>query len=200
MTPPRIFVLTVDRPIARFDATAEHLNALGIKWEKFLGFDNQICRLNPVDTFDFDRAGERISPKHIAATLSHMAIWYVMLYQSDDYFWVLEYDARLTPDWEAKYEEAMSVLPKDWDVLFLGSCCCTGRPTTHIGKNVYEVKYPLCGHALMYRKKALWTLIKEQQKICMPLDIALYHQAFPKLRVYTILPPVVVQEGTPLPP
>lgn len=197
---PRTFVLTVNRPIQRFDDTMKHLNSLKIQWERFNGMDNQLCRLSPVDTFDIDRVGEKIGSKHIAATLSHYMIWKVMMYQPEDSFWVLEYDVRMTIEWKAEYKEALAVLPEDWDMVFLGSCCCNGRETKFIGNNLYEVKYPLCGHAIMYRKKALPVLLQEHQKICMPLDVALYYQSLPKLRVYTILPPIVVQAGTPLPP
>lgn len=197
---PRTWVLTVDRPIQRFDVTAKHLTKQGIEWERFLGFDNERTQLSPIQTFDLDRVGERIGKKHIAATLSHMAIWYVMLYQPDDLFWVLEYDVEMIPGWREQYEKAMSTMPEDWDVVMLGSGCRAGRETKHIAENVYEIKYPLAGHALMYRKKALWTLIKEHQHIYQPLDIAMYFQSFPKLRVYTIVEPIVNQRGTPLPP
>jgi GR25 family glycosyltransferase involved in LPS biosynthesis len=197
---PRTFILTVNRSIPCFDNTAAHLDSLGLKWERFNGMDNQLCRLNPVDTFDFDRVGERIGPKHIAATLSHYMMWKVMSYAPEDVFWCLEYDVEFMPDWENQYREAMSVLPDDWDVLFLGSCCCTGRETRHIAKNLYEVKYPLCGHAIMYHKKAFPVLLQEHQKICAPLDIALMHQSFPKLKVFTILPSIIGQHSTPLPP
>lgn len=197
---PRTFVLTVNRPIQRFTDTAAHLDSIGLKWERFNGFDNQICKLIPVETFDIDRVGEKIGSKHIAATLSHYLIWSLMSYSGDDSFWVLEYDVRLVDYWQERYAEAMAVLPDDWDMVFLGSCCCNGRETKLIGNNLYEVKYPLCGHAIMYRKKALPILLQEHQKICMPLDVALYYQSLPKLKVFTILPPIVVQAGTPLPP
>lgn len=195
-TLPRTFVLTVDREIKRFNETAEHLNELGIPWERFDGIDNQLCRLNPVDTFDFDRTGDRIAPKHVAACLSHWTLWKVMSYLPENEFLVLEYDVRLADDWQEQYSRAMSVIPDDWDVLFLGSCCTAGRETTHIAENVYEVKYPLCGHAIAYRKPALSVLLREHQRIYAPLDIALYHGAFPKLRVYTVLPAIVHQHGT----
>lgn len=196
---PRTFVLTVDRQIQRFDVTAAHLDSLGVKWERFNGVDNTVCKLLPVDTFDLDRAGEKIGPKHIAATLSHYMIWKVMSYQPDDSFIVYEYDVGLVPDWQQQYDRAMSVMPDDWDVIFLGSGCRAGRETKHIAENVYEIKYPLAGHALMYRKKALPTLLREHQKISMPLDIAMFFQSFPKLRVYTIVNPIALQRGTPLP-
>lgn len=197
---PKTWVLTIERQIARFDITAKHLDEMGVRWERFNGYDNLRTRLSPLQTFDLDRVGERIGPKHIAATLSHMAIWYVQLYQPDDSFIVYEYDVELVPDWREQFERAMSVMPDDWDVAFLGSGCRTGRETKHIAENVYEIRYPLAGHALMYRKKALPTLIREHQRISMPLDIAMYHQSFPMLRVYTVVEPIALQRGTPLPP
>lgn len=197
---PRIFVLTVDRPIQRFTDTAAHLDSLGIKWERFDGMDNQITKLLPVDTFDLDRVGERIGPKHIAATLSHYLVWKVMSYQPDDYFIVFEYDVRVGQTFDIDFRLACDSLPNDWDVCFLGSCCCEGRTTNRVDGPIYEVHYPLCGHAIMYRKKALPILLREHQRISMPLDIAMFYQSLPKLRVYTVLPPLVTQHGTPLPP
>ena len=197
---PRTFVLTVNRPIKRFDETTKHLDEIGIKWEPFIGMDNQICRLNSKDTFDFDRAGERLEAKHVAATLTHYLLWKVMQYQSDDSFVALEFDVRFSLSWEGQFNNAMKVLPDDWDIVYLGSCCCKGRDSNPVGPNLYEVKYPLCGHAIMYRKKCLETLLDVHQKINMPLDIAMYHMSLPKLKVYTILPRIVDQHATFLPP
>lgn len=197
---PRIFVLTVDRPITRFDETAIHLDSRDIKWERFNGFDNQKCRLSPIDTFDLDRVGERIGPKHVAACLSHYLVWKVMEYQPDDSWITLEYDARLPENYSERFEQIMKDLPDDWQICFLGSCCCAGRPTTHIKGEVYEVLYPLCGHGQLVRRSALPVLLKESQRVYAPLDIALYENALPKLRTYTVIPPLVTQAGTPLPP
>lgn len=199
MNVPRTFVLTVNRNIPQFEETAAHLNAIGIKWEPFYCLDNQICRLQALDTFDVNRVGERLGPKQVVASLSHYMLWKTMSYLPEDSFLALEYDCQFVDDWQSKYDEAMSVLPDDWDVLFVGNCCCKGRPTKHIGKNLYEVLHPLCGHAMAYRKKALPVLLEEQQKIHAPLDISLMMRALPKLRVYTILPRVITQRHTPLP-
>jgi len=202
---PRTFVLTVNRPIRRFDETTKHLDEIGIKWEPFIGMDNQVCRLNSKDTFDFDRAGERLETKHVAATLTHYLLWKTMSYQPDDSFVALEFDVRFVNGWKDQFDMAMKVLPDDWDLVYLGSCCCKGRetfPVPHVFPtvNLYEVKYPLCGHAIMYRKKSLETLLDVHQKINMPLDIAMYHMSLPKLKVYTILPRIVDQHATFLPP
>lgn len=197
---PRIWVLSVERHIQRYDDTSIHLDRLGIPFEKFNGFDNTKTRLLPMDSFDFDRVGEHIGPKHIAATLSHMAIWFVMSYQPDDHFIVFEYDVRIATNFAEQYAEVMENLPDDWQVCFLGSCCCAGRKQTQIKGNVYEVEMPLCGHALMYRKSALPILIREHQKIHQPLDIAMVTQSLPLLKTYVVLPRIVEQHGTPLPP
>lgn len=206
MNLPRTFVLTVRRPIKRFDDTTKHLDELGIKWERFDGMDNQICKLSPVETFDLDRAGERIGAKHVAATLTHYMLWNMMLYDTNDYGWsedyflALEFDVRFVDGWKPMFEVAMAAMPKDWDMIFLGSCCCKGREQIQISSNVVEVRYPLCGHAIMYRKKCLETLLTIHQKINMPLDIAMLMLSLPKLRVYTILPRIVEQHATFLPP
>lgn len=200
MNLPRTFVLTVGRPIKRFDDTAAHLDSLGIKWERFNGFDNQKCQLLPVRTFDLDRVGERIGPKHIAATLSHMAIWFVMSYQPADHFIVFEYDVRVQPNFAEQYAEVMANLPDDWQVVNLGACCCAGRTQEHVNGNIYRVAEPLCGHAMLYRKTALPILIREHQKIHQPLDIAIITQSWPLLRSFVVLPRIVEQHGTPLPP
>jgi hypothetical protein len=52
----------------------------------------------------------------------------------------------------------------------------------------------------MYRKKALPVLLDVHQKIWASLDIAMEYESLPKLRVYTILPRMVNQRATPLPP
>lgn len=197
---PRTFVLTVNRPIKRYDDTVRHLDEQGIKWERFDGLDNQKCRLNSKDSFDLDRAGERLETKHVAATLTHYLCWKVLSYLPDDSFWILEFDVRMVEGWREQYEKAMSVMPDDWQIIFLGSCCCKGRKTKHVAENVYEVHWPLCGHAIQVRQSALPTLLDVHQKINMPLDIALFYNSLPKLRVYTILPSIIGQHNTFLPP
>ncbi len=208
MTFPRTFVLTVRRDIQRFNDTVAHLDEQGIKWERFDGMDNTITRLQAKDTFDFDRAGDRLDAKHIAATLTHYLLWNMMSYQPDESFVALEFDVRFVDGWQQQFDDAMSVLPEDWDLVYLGSCCCKDRETYRVlpkdnpyeKTNLFDVRYPLCGHAIMYRKKCLETLLTVHQKINMPLDIAMYQMSLPKLRCYTILPRIVEQHNTFLPP
>ena len=52
----------------------------------------------------------------------------------------------------------------------------------------------------MYRKKSLPVLLDVHQKFWAPLDIAMLYDSLPKLRVYTILPRLVSQRNTVIPP
>ena len=185
---------------ATYEKESAHLTSLGIVHEPFIGLDNSLFRLNPEDTFDVDRKGDKIGHKQVCACMSHYLMWKAALYCQGDAFWFLEYDAEFVPDWRPRYEQAMSVLPNDWDVLFLGSCCCQGLPTRHLGKNLYQVLYPLCGHALMIRKKALPVLLHHHQKVWGPLDIAMKMTSLPNLNSFVILPRIANQRATPLAP
>lgn len=195
---PRTFVLTVKKTWQRWEATRDHLKERGIDAEPFIGIDREVCKLDPVLTFDVNKPGEKLGRGPLVTYLSHYMLWCVLQWIPGDSFWVLEDDAEFIDDWRNQYSEAMSVLPDDWDVVFLGSCCAARMHKRHVGKNLYECR-PMCGHAMMYRKKALPTLLRVHQKIWGPLDIAMMHESLPQLRVYSILPRIVNQRWSFIP-
>lgn len=200
MEPAKTFVLTVARKKDKLERELQHLAERGIRAEPFYGLDHLVFKLNTVDTFDIDRKGDHIGITHVCAHMTHYLCWKVLSYLPGDAFWVLEYDAAFTTDWRLRFNQAMSHAPDDWDIVFLGSCCTEGRPARHFGGGLWEVKWPLCGHAMMIRKKALPVLLEAHQKVWAPLDIALYHDSLPKLKVFTILPRLADQFDTLIPP
>lgn len=197
---PRAFVLTVKPSWNRWIDTELHLKSIGISADPFIGLDQKLFQVVPVMTFDVNVKGEKAGIKHVCSQMTHYLMWKVLSYLDGDSFLVLEDDAIFVEDWKQKYLDAISVLPEDWDVLFIGSCCTIGRDTKHIGKNLFEVKYPMCAHAIMYRKKALPILLECHQKVWAPLDIAMFFESLPRLKVYTILPRIVTQRDTVIPP
>lgn len=196
---PRTFVLTVKPTWHKWEMTRDHLKQHGIESEPFLGLDNKQCRLRPEYTFDVNVPGERIGAEQTCACLSHYLVWKVLSYLPEDVFWVLEDDAQLTDNWRQDYTQAMAVLPDDWDIVFIGSCCTNNLTKYYIGNNLFNVQWPMCGHALQIRKKALPVLLERNQKVWAPLDIALKLDCLPYLNVYTILPAIVLQRGQTLP-
>lgn len=185
-------------------ALSEHLAIHDIEWIPFRGINAAkwgLTTLNP-----YDESGKIVEQKHVGLHLSHYILWQ-MFHKSEEHYqhgdnceWtVIEDDCRFTDDWAENYDLARNHLPEDWDMLMLGSCCTEGRPTVHIGGNVYEVKYPLCTHAYVVRGKALSTLITTQEKAWTNIDISLFTLTYPELNVYTILPRIAYQDGMELP-
>jgi len=196
---PRVFVLTVKKTWHKWEATKDNLRQHGIESEPFLAIDRSVCRLAPILTFDVNKPGEKLGEGPLVACLSHYMCWKVLEYIEGDYWWVLEDDATLDAEWRGRWESSMEHLPDDWDIVFLGSCCAAGRGHRHVGGNLFDVRYPMCGHALMIRRKALPTLLEIHQKIWAPLDIAMKYDSLPRLRVYTILPRIFYQRDSFIP-
>jgi hypothetical protein len=212
MTHPRAFILTVRKTLPKCEATLKRLQSVGVSAEIFFGLDAAAMNLSPNNYYERNGvslgidlktggplAGEKIGHRPVAACLSHLMMWKVLSYMPEDSFWCLEDDVEFSVNWKEAYALAMAHLPADWDIVFIGSCCAHGRPTTDLGGGLYEVKYPLCGHALQIRKKALPILIEAHQRIWAPLDIAMFHDSLPLLKVYTVLPRMCGQKNTFIP-
>ena len=193
---PRTFLLTVKASQEKCNETMAHLQRRGIPAELFFAFDKFTWACIPDYTFDINKRGERIGWWQTVVCLSHYMLWKVMLHLPDDSFWALEDDVEFIDDWRQQYTIAMKHLPEDWDVVFLGSCCAQSQRKWCKGGNLYEIHYPMCNHAMMYRKKALPVLLDIHQKIWAPLDISMKYNSLPKLRAYTILPRLANQRGS----
>ena len=198
---PKAYVLTVKKTQAKFERERDHLAQRGIACEPFIGLDNEVFKVNTIDTFDIDRVGDHIGPKQITAHMSHYLMWKVLSYLPEDKFLCLEYDAEFVPDWRLRFNQAMNHAPDDWDMIYLGSCCCGEDYSKfqHMGGGLFRFA-PLCGHAIMIRKKALPVLLDVHQKIWAPLDIAMQRDSLPRLKVFTILPRLCGQRETIIPP
>lgn len=143
--------------------------------------------------------GETVKTKTVGSYLSLYMIYNIALSHPEwEYILILEDDARFVEGWMDKLNQALIDVPSDFDWLFIGSCCTEGRDSKHIGGNVYEVKYPLCGHASLVARKALPHIIETSQHADYPMDVSLFDFTFDKLKVYTILPRLAEQENTPL--
>jgi len=156
--------------------------------------------LNPYEV-DAPGSGFNMGAKPTGIWLSHRALWAALELVPEDEVLILEEDAKFPEDWRERFDRALRATPADWDVLFLGACCTTGRPTRHVADQVHEVQWPMCLQAYAVRRKALRTMIETQDAATCygPIDITLTFHTFPKLRVYTVLPRIVDQFDTDIP-
>ena len=206
----RPFVMVVPEFPERTVSIQKHLRESGIEAEEFpcvCAYDKLVAPAEPVSGLytihpyevDAPGSGYRIGPKGVALCVSFQMFWTMCSFLPDDYFFFIEWDAKFSPNWLERANQAVLDTPKDFDFLFLGSCCCEGKPQTHIKGDIWEVKYPMCNHAQIIAKKAMGTLLRTQRKIYAPADISLAFHAFPHLKVYTLLPRCVDQSDTKIP-
>jgi len=203
---PNLHAIVLDQTPERTDALAEHLEAIGMDWVPFRDIHAESWGLTTTIPYEHNGQSVIMPQKHVGLHLSHYMLWRVFEnsydydhYGPDSQFTVIEDDCRFKEDFQESLELAKPFVPPDWDMLMLGSCCTEGRKQLHRGGNVYEVEYPLCTHAYMVRGKALEVLIPTQEKSWANIDLSLYFNSYPLLKVYTLLPRIADQANMELP-
>jgi GR25 family glycosyltransferase involved in LPS biosynthesis len=197
----RPFVVTVREMPERTEFIQNHFKSFGVEAENFSGINGSIAGVRTEHTYEVDNPGSgwRIGHKEVATWLSFYMMWSAMIYMPEPYFWSLEWDCRFQTNWKARLESAILNTPKDFDMLFVGSCCCGAARRSHVMGEVWDVRYPVCGHSTIIAKKALPVLLETQRKIYAPLDLSLMYHSLPLLKVYTVLPRICDQFNTELP-
>lgn len=197
----RAFVITLQEMPEREAFIMEHFKAAGIEAECFNGISASVSGLKTTYPYEVDAPGSgwKIGSKTVATWVSFYMLWSAMNLLPDSHFWQLEWDCRFPEDWRARVEQALRDVPTDFDLLFVGSCCANGAAKTHVKGEVWDVRYPQCGHSLIIAKKALPVLLRTQRKVYAPLDISVKLHSCPLLKCYTILPRVCDQFDTLIP-
>lgn len=198
----RELLLTLPRTTGRFNTTMEHLATRGIYPEPFYGFDFQVTGLETTWKYEVDhpRTGYKMGPGTINLCLSHVAIWKCMAYTNADSFLVLEDDVRFDEDWRGHMATALTYLPSDWDLLYVGSCCCDNRPMTQVHGRLHKIDFALCTHAYAFRRKAIPVLLESCKRFWAAVDESMVLLAVPNLKTYAILPRIAHQHDTNIAP
>jgi GR25 family glycosyltransferase involved in LPS biosynthesis len=214
----RTICITVDDPSygrvhpvehqVRPDETREHFKSRGVDAQFFRGIHAPRLGIDTTLPYDLNGVREEMGPASTGTWLSHRALWAACMimphdtrgsFQPDsDLFLLLEDDAMFPEDWACRTHRALQDAG-DFDVLLIGSCCTSGKPSKHVAGEVYDVDGPLCAHAYIVRRRALAVLIEacDEARCYGPIDITLALHAYPKLRVLTVLPRIVDQVGLP---
>lgn len=198
----RTFVVGIQEMPQKIDFAKKHFRDVGLgEVEVFNGISANESGLVTEHCYEVDNPGSgyRIGKKPVATFLSFYMLWSAMLYMNEHYFFQLEWDCQFAPNWRSRVEQALQDAPSDFDLLYVGSCCCAKKPIKHIKGEVYEVRWPMCGHSLIIAKKALPVMLKTQRKVYAPLDISLAFHTLPLLKTYVILPRVAGQFDTHIP-
>lgn len=179
----------------------EHLEKRGIQATFIQGVHGETFGLLPSRPYNVDRPGRGdLTPiSQVGLTLSHYMAWTVASHLTDQEFMILEDDAKFPADWNERLHLAMTDLPDDWEIFLIGNSNTSDcRYSQHICGDVWEVKYPFCTHAYILKRSALPILLTVCRDATSKIDLLMIAQAYPKLRVYTMLPRLVDQRGTDL--
>lgn len=151
-----------------------------------------------------------IGDGNVGNFISQYIAYCVMQAMDHSHFMYLEGDCEFHPGWREKLAVALEDIPSDFDVLYVGSCCCDGKRPTLVNarSNLYKFdgkggryhNYPLCTHCYIIAKKAVPVMIETQRDASNPTDISIAHFALPRLQVYAILPRLASQFNTVIPP
>lgn len=190
------YVITVASAVERKAACRKHLSDVGFDEVDFVdGVDAARWGLLTSNEYTVDNPSNPcfIPRKQVGCHLSHWLTWQIALRSGEDITSIMEDDVAMAGDWKVRLSSVLTNAPDDWDMILLGHCNTLNRPTAHIRGQLFDVKYPLCTHWYLVRKKALPFLIESQQKSWAPVDIALFFNSYPHLKVLTAIPRLAAQ-------
>lgn len=199
----RTFCLCLPEYPDQIEAAKKHFAEMEVgPVEFFWGFNAVAAGVATTHTYEVDHPGSgyKMGPKPTGIWLSHWMLWNHLMRLQDEYFLVLETDAKFSIGWKEKLERALKVVPSNFDFLHIGSCCMEGHPKTHLGEDVYETKHAQCTHAFIVRRGCLPFVLGTLRKVWAPIDIQLVFEVFPSLNTYAIHPMLATQFNTIIPP
>ena len=180
----------------------EHFAAVGLdNVDFYYGIHAKTAGLLTKNTYEVDHPDEHFNMgEHgVGIYVAFRSLWSAMLLLPDEHIMVVEHDIIFHDGWKARLDAAMRDVPKDFDMLLTGHCCAADKPRTHMAGEVWDVRYPMCNHAAVYNKKCLKRLLELCSKCWAPIDLQLIFDAFPHLKVYTLMPRLADQFNTVIP-
>lgn len=191
----KTFCLTLPENPERRSKAEANFKELGIDVTFCDGIHGATAGVYTIHPYEVDNPGSgfRMGFAPTGIFLAHYMLWTALQFLEGDHFFILEDDVKFAPDWSERTEKSLSDVPPDFDMLYLGSCCCKIRFKRHIKGEVWEVRYPQCTHAYMVAKKALPVMLATNRRIYAPVDIALTLHTHPRLKIATVLPRIFEQ-------
>lgn len=183
----------------QIEAAKKHFAESGLEnVEFFWGIHAEKAGLSTWHPYERDAPGSgfRVGPKITGIWLGHIMLWSAAMRDTADHIMVLECDAQFLPGWKEKFEEALKIIPTNFDFLHLGHCAVEGHPRKHIGGDVWETKHSQCTHCYIVRRAVLPFMLKTIRKCYAPIDIDMVLEIFPHLNCYAVIPRVVSQFNT----
>jgi GR25 family glycosyltransferase involved in LPS biosynthesis len=164
--------------------------------EKYDKDDWDIGELKKIHPYAFRKtpSGRYLNESEISLLLKHYDIIRELSSNNAEYLLVLEDDVILCDDFLDNLEKCFNELPKDWDLVWVGTCCDLHEPKIE-NKLVYKTKRgSRCTHAYLISKTCANKILNNISKITEAIDHSF--NFFIKeldLNNYWIEPPLAIQ-------
>jgi len=164
--------------------------------EKYDKDEWDIDELKKIHPYAFGKtpSGRYLNDSEISLLLKHYDIIRELSSNNVEYVLVLEDDAILCDDFLDNLEKCFNELPKDWDLVWVGTCCDLHEPKIK-NKLVYKTKRgSRCTHAYLISKSCANKILNNINKITEAIDYSF--NFFIKeldLNNYWIEPPLAIQ-------
>lgn len=182
------------------------LNGLGLsemsKWVEVYDQDDidfeqlpkQLPNINKPLKIDGRHNNRLLKKSEISLILKHNYIWNEMIDKNIDNVIVLEDDALLDSDFVNKLNNYTKDLPKDYDLLWIGSCCNLHSKKIENDKHIYMENGSRCTHGYMISLGCAKLMVEFHKINNLPCDF-MFNEAIKKynLKNYWLEPDLVSQ-------
>lgn len=195
------FCLTVKESFERNERVQQRFKDNNLDVEMFTGVHGMTIGIQPTQTvWDTHRDNTfRNNPGKLSITISKLMLWQHILDKGYDEVIIYENDVTFCDNYQQEFDRSYEALPNNWEAAHIGSCCISDKPTVAINDRISQIKYPLCCHAILWKREAIRKAY-EAIKIASwgsNSDIILERAVYPKMNHYCFIPQLCFQEDKP---
>lgn len=189
-----IIVISLEKAKERRESIREQFNKLNLSYFMLDAFDadklTEAERNKKISLVNGYRFGELFKPGEIACTMSHLKALMVARDNGFDYVIVLEDDVILAEDFEKRIKILRSIIPKDWEHIYLSGIPRLGfNPPPQIQfPNVAKSVFTECTHSMIIKHTAYDKIINYLKKFETTTDDSYNQLIMNGLVSYTYYP------------
>ena len=121
------------------------------------------------NVFERTPSGRFLNFSEISLLLKHYHILNELSVSDNSYSLVLEDDVIFCDDFLINLGKSFNQLPKDWDLVWIGTCCNLHSDYIH-GKYIYRENSSRCTHAYLISRKCANKILNNLTKITEAID------------------------------
>lgn len=194
------YLIACDEFPERKKAAFDHLNQNGVDfkyWRGLHGKKSGITTTIPNNHYPDGRPYYN-GAGCLSLILNHLFLYQHCLLSNHEQVVILEDDVTLEANWKERMTKMMEVLPKDYDIVYLGWVYeGHNRKYQHYKDCLYnQINDCIFGtHALLISKKGLQILANNTRKLQKPVDVEIYENSIPKMKYYLCHPSIITQKS-----